>query len=394
MPSFSEVSPVIIRIDTQKICHLALVLPLLTVIACTYVPVREFATYKQTFADARAAGEQVLFDYSAAVSEFEQEKKQLAGASAANIAPSATENEQPADPDPNTTSADAANLKDVTVRILAWDTVQRYNDVLLSLAEGKSAAQVSAAVDGLMQSLATFPLEDIAGAVSNVTPYVGILKELLALAEFERSRRKFVAAVKQGAPLIGVPIQPAPASGDKETFQSFLKLLRDDAENFYNIRKGLNDLAYNRILDEADALRRHYRTLALDYKPNNDLEKLTTEVNEKLASVKLSVIELTGEEKAQTTEPYTPIIHSQLVQISEQIGAKVDAARKKIGELEAYKSMLDAYVKLIDQVSESLQAVLTAVESNLKTTPPIRQLLPVYIELRQAIHIYRNSRGG
>jgi hypothetical protein len=36
---------------------------------------------------------------------------------------------------------------------------------------------------------------------------------------------------------------------------------------------------------------------------------------------------------------------------------------------------------------------LTAVERDLKTIPPIRELLPVYIELRQAIHIYRDSRG-
>jgi hypothetical protein len=56
--------------------------------------------------------------------------------------------------------------------------------------------------------------------------------------------------------------------------------------------------------------------------------------------------------------------------------------------------MASAYVKLIDQMAESLQVMLTAVERNLKTTPPMRQLLPVYIELRQAIHIYRDSRGS
>lgn len=382
------------RTATHKIFQLAFVLPFLTVIACTSVPIREFTSYRQAFTDARAAGEQVLFDYSAAVREYELEKKQLAGDSAESSTTSGNQNDRSTNMDSSPAAANPAELADVAVRIRAWDVVQRYNDVLLNLAEGKSAAQVSAAVDGLMQSLATFPLEDIATAVSRVSPYVGVLKELLALGEYERSRRKFVAAVKEGAPLIGVPIRQNPASEDDTTFQSFLKLLRDDAKNFYNIRKGLNDLAYDRIVDQAADLRRQYRILISDYKSSVDLENLTTAVNEQLKAVSLSAIELTQEEKEKATAAYTPIVYSQLVQLKEQIGAKVDAARKKTVELSNYKTMANAYVKLIDQVSTSLLDLLTAVEKNLKTTPPISELVPVYIQLRQAIYIYRDSRGG
>jgi hypothetical protein len=385
---------VIIRTGTQKVIQAALGLTVLTMLACTSVPTREFTSYKQAFADARTAGEQVLFDYSAAVKEYEQQRKLQAGTSSGTPVPAAIANDRPANFNPAAAPAEVPKIEDVTVRIQAWDVVQRYNDVLLSLAEGKSAAQVSAAVDGLMQSLATFPLEDIAMAVNSVTPYLGVLKEVLALAEFERSRRKFVAAVKKGAPLIGVPISENANLEEKETFQSFLQLLRDDAKNFYNIRKGLNDLAYDRIVDEAADLRRQYRILVLDYKPTKDLENLTAAVNEQLKSVSLPPIEFTAAEKEQPTQTSTAIVYSQLVQIRDQIGAKVDAARKKTGELTAYQTMSVAYVKLINHVSESLLALLTAVESNLKTTPPLSELLPVYIELRQAIHIYRDSRGG
>ena len=362
--------------------------------ACTSVPIREFTSYKQVFAEARAAGEQVLFDYSAAVKEYEQARKLQAGNSSATRAASALEIDRPANFDPATAAADATKLDDVAVRIRAWDTVQRYNDVLLSLAEGKSVAQVSAAVNGLMQSLATFPLDDIAQAAGMVSPYVAVLREVLALGEFERSRREFVSAVKKGAPLIGVPIRERAETGDKKTFESFLKLLRDDAQNFFNIRKGLNDLAYDHIVDAAADLRRQYRTLLLDYKSNTDLDKLTAAVNELLKAVSLPAIELSAAEKAQATGVATPLVFSQLVQIKAQIGAQVAAARKKTGELTAYQSMTAAYVKLIDQVSASLLALLTAVESNLKTIPPIGDLLPVYIQLRQAIHFYRDSRGS
>jgi hypothetical protein len=383
-----------IRTAAPKVFQLAFVSFVLTMFGCTSVPIREFTSYKQVFAEARAAGEQVLFDYSAAVKEYEQARKLQAGDSSGNRASSAIEINRLANIDPTAAAPVAAELDDVTVRIRAWDVVQRYNDVLLSLAEGKSVDQVSAAVNGLMQSLATFPLEDIAQAASTISPYIGVLKEVLTLAEFERSHRKFVAAVKKGAPLIGVPIRENAESGDKKTFQSFLKLLRDDAKNFFNIRKGLNDLAYDRIVDEAADSRRQYRILILDYEFNADLEKLTTEVNELLKSVSLPPIELTAAEKEQATKACPPIVFSQLVQIKEQIGTKVDAARKKTGELTAYKTMVVAYVNLIDQVSASLLALLTAVESNLKTIPPIGDLLPVYIQLRQAIHFYRDSRGG
>jgi hypothetical protein len=382
-----------IRTAALNVFRPALVSVVLSMLACTSVPMREFTSYKQAFADARSAGEQVLFDYGAAVREYQQEKERLAEDLSENSAPAAVENDRTATFGPAAGSADVPQLDDLTVRIGAWDVVQRYNDVLLSLAEGKSTAQISAAVDGLMQSLAAFPLEDVATAVSSISPYMGALREVLTLSEYERSRRKFVAAVKKGAPLIGVPIREPAGSEGKDSFQSFLKLLRDDAKNFYNIRKGLNDLAYDRIVDEAADLRRRFRILILEFKPDDELDKLTTDVNILLKSVSLPPVAFTTEEKDQASQIYTPVVYTQLVQLKDQIGAKVNAARKKTGELKAYKSMAVAYVKLINHVSDSLQALLTAVERDLKTIPPIRELLPVYIELRQAIHIYRDSRG-
>jgi len=384
----------ILRTVAHQKFHAALVSVALTLLACTSVPIREFTSYRQVFSDARAAGEQVLFDYSAAVKEYELARKQLAGEPAENRASLAAENDRPSDAGSRQAEANAADLADVAVRIRAWDVVQRYNDVLLSLAEGKSAAQVSAAVNGLMQSLATFPLEDIAAAAGSLSPYIGVLKEVLALAEYERSRRKFVAAVKEGTPIIGIPIRETMQPKNKAAFRPFLNLLQDDAKTFYNVRKGLNDLAYDRIVDNAADLRRQYRALISAYKPNAELEALTTAVNEQLKLLDLPAIELGGGGQGGATEAYTPVVYSQLSQLKEQIGARVEAARKKTGELAAYNAMAAAYVKLIDQVAESLQALLTAVEKNLKTIPPMRQLLPVYIELRQAIHIYRDSRGS
>jgi len=116
-------------------------------VACTSVPIREFTSYRQVFADARAAGEQVLFDYSAAVKEYDLARKQLAGEPAESRASLTAENDLPPDAGSPPAEGNAADLADVAVRIRAWDVVQRYNDFLLDLAEGKSAAQVSAAVN-------------------------------------------------------------------------------------------------------------------------------------------------------------------------------------------------------------------------------------------------------
>ena len=60
----------------------ALALSTILAAGCTTVPTREFATYKETFTMARAAGEDVILDYGATVTHVEDLKAKRAVAKA------------------------------------------------------------------------------------------------------------------------------------------------------------------------------------------------------------------------------------------------------------------------------------------------------------------------
>lgn len=111
-----------------------------TIISCTTVPTKEFATYKEAFSQARSAGEEVLFDYAAAVKEYEKEKaikaKEKQSSKKSEETPGKIK--RPRIYDPVAAASPAAEIDHIAVRMKAWDTVARYNDVLTGLAEGKS----------------------------------------------------------------------------------------------------------------------------------------------------------------------------------------------------------------------------------------------------------------
>ena len=114
----------------------ALLLAALTA-ACTTIPQREFATYKDTFAKARTAGETVVLDYGVAVAQFEEIKARRAAAK-----PEQRRRGAPFDPGaPRRRSP--LPVDHVLVRMQAWDVVARYNDLLTALAEGKPADELA-----------------------------------------------------------------------------------------------------------------------------------------------------------------------------------------------------------------------------------------------------------
>jgi hypothetical protein len=232
---------------------------------CTAVPTKHFSAYKEAFGKARAASEQVLLDYGAATAETEALKAALTQEEESRL--DQVNARRQAEFDVNAARNNAASVDHIAVRMQAWDVVGRYNEALTGLAEGKSAAEVAGLVDGLYQNLSTFPFEGIAEAASDAAPFVGALKTLLKKAQEEWSRQEFVRVVKEGGPTIR---------------KMFIVNLRRDAQNFYNIRLALNDIAYREKLDEIADLADQFNTLANRYKLDaaaEDLVKITDDTN-------------------------------------------------------------------------------------------------------------------
>ncbi|MBU2628355.1 MAG: hypothetical protein KKE61_07050, partial [Proteobacteria bacterium] len=144
------------QLMTQKKQYFIVLFIIFAFFSCTTLPTKEFSSYKEAFKNARTAGEQVLLDYSVALKEHQENTAERLSKEKVNRTI-----ERPDTFDPIKSASDKVKMDDIQIRIQAWGVIERYNDVLSRLAEGKSVNEVAAAADGLVTSLSNFPLEEI-----------------------------------------------------------------------------------------------------------------------------------------------------------------------------------------------------------------------------------------
>ena len=337
------------------------------------------------FEKARAAGEQILLDYGAAMTE-----KQAIRAAIEKSGENSTEQVNARRQEEfnviEATSLDAS-INHIAVRIKAWEVVGRYNEALTALAEGRSASEAASLVDGLYQSLASFPFESIGQAASEAVPFIGALKTLLNKAQHEWSRREFIRVVTEGGPRIR---------------SLFIESLKADTEEFYNIRFLLNDSAYQDKLDEIADLAQEFDRSAKKCPSNTPAEDLTlTKLTEQTNAILRQVpLLLAGEADADSnilipnpskeTKTHSNCAYRQFVELKEKIRTTATQAEKINQKLEAYKKTLVAYYKLLNIMSENLRTLENAAKNG-STMPSIERLLSAYIELREAYDTFKSK---
>ena len=168
-------------------------LALVLLVGCTNVPMKDFSAYKEAFDQARKASEQVLYDYAAAKKEFD----------ALGFKKSAIDKpirQQKFDTDKIAAAADPVD--DVAIRLRAWEVTALYNKVLTDLAEGKPAEQVAGAMEGLVDSLANFPVKAFQNVASELTPVTGILTTVLTEIQRDYDRKRVIDAMVEVSPKI------------------------------------------------------------------------------------------------------------------------------------------------------------------------------------------------
>lgn len=359
--------------DMQSMARWRVALALCTLAlmtACTTLPEKEFSSYKETFAQARSAGEQVLMDYGAAVSDYND-------AVAQDEVANPTARPRPA----SFTAAEAQHQPDhvdhIGVRMKAWEVVARYNDLLTALAEGKGADQLLGALDGFSDSLGAFPVAAVKLATAQVQAYLAPLRPLLKDALREKSRRDFVAAVAKGAPIIE---------------GNFLDLLRADAEDFYRVRKGLNDLEYRPLLSDVRARTRRIAKALPEIAKPDELVEPVQKFNARLAALPLN-----ADSKAPIAllELDLNAVGSQpsagLLEALDEAAAACDKALAKNEALHAYRDVLVAHVALLDQLGQSLAALRVAAEQAQPTIPRGEDLRRKVIMLREAYIAFKDK---
>lgn len=343
-------------------------------VGCTTIPGKEFATYKDTFAKARSAGETVVLDYGVAVSQFEEIKAKRAAAK-----PVQKKRGEPFNPD--AVSRNLAAVDHILVRMKAWDVVARYNDLLTALAEGKSAEELAAAVDGLSTSLNAFPLKSIAASAAEVSAFLAPLRALALEAAKESSRRQFIEAVARGAPLID----------DK-----FLQLLRDDVADFYRVRAGLNDLEIAALAETANATSVRLAELMATFQANRDADAAVAALNADIDRLPVLAggVRLVSPVKVASPRGSAPLsaeARAQLTSLVQDAKQQLDQVAGKDEELNAYRQVLVAYLALLNQLELSLRGLQMAAEQAQPSIPQAADLERAVILLREAYMAYKDK---
>ena len=350
---------------------------LLVASGCTTVPTKEFATYKETFSQARKAGEDVLLDYGVAAAQYHERS-----AKGSDAKPKPKVRAEPFEP--SSAARNTASVDHIAVRMKAWDVLARYNDLLTALAEGKAADELAGAVDGLSSSLASFPVAEVALTWTEVSGYLAPLKPLALEAVRERSRRQFVAAVGKLAPLMT----------DK-----FLNLLREESKDFYRVRWGLNDMDYRPAVDEIAFAGNRFADVAEQFEQTQDVATTLAKLNADLLTLPQKMIGDKSKPEIPKVEPKpspagapapTADVLAQLESLQADAAARIGRALAKNAELDAYREVLTHYVTLLDQLDQNMRALQIAAEQAQPNIPQGADLERTVILLREAYMKYKD----
>jgi len=333
-------------------------------------PTTHLQAYREAFVAAKATGEEVLLDYSANKSKYERIKSEFNGHD--------TDRHKALERltfDPNAILEEP--LDELLVRMRAWDVLSKYQEALITLAEGRSRADISRTFDGLVQSITSLSAE----AATEISPFGGILKGVLQGIHRAIELRKFKRAVAEAEPLIS----------------QLEQYLIDDTKDFYNIRLGLRNLAYSAKTDqladwrdEAESLlhEHNYGSNTEVHSPNDIVER----INESLRRLPdwkeedLLVLPEPGERE------YDLVVHSELTRIADDVEGVTSEALDIDAELTAYRNLLSKYVQLIHRMRSTHKELTQAVENQNIMLPSPTEIMTAVVEVRRSIVEYRSGR--
>lgn len=329
--------------------------------ACTVIPKAELKTYRDAFAQSNTAAQEVLLDYSQAVEETAKREAQSKAAAAPADANAAVREPFPATfASPGTD----ARVDPVTERIKAMEAIGHFNDLLATLAEGKSVAQVQGSVSQLL---------GVIGNLGAITPGVGpLINNLAGALEKARTQEELKRAVQEGQPVIG----------------KILLALESEAGEYYKVRRALtlSDLTVvrGRIVSRVGAI-----VYKVERSPAGALSWTATERAITAELVKIgglngaTVVPLVGKCQPGAARPCAALAPDE---ISDSLAAiRQDAAAyKKIGEkLGTYNHLLLNYVRLLEATRLAAAALKRELEKPADIAAQFDDIFSTVLALRK-----------
>jgi hypothetical protein len=364
------------------------VLAACVLVGCTTVPAREYTAYRQAWGEVRVSARGV-FDTFAADEPDRQRVRQRG--ERARSADSARAEDEPADTSRpawtlesvKASSAPASVEDALLVRYKALDVVDRYNEALLRLAEGKPAAELGASIGALGESIQSFPWGQVSGRVATAAgealPYVGpvvsLLSELAVEARAEGDRRRFVAGVDAASPLIA----------------GLLKLMEQDAQDFANASRAVYE---SDTLPLVRAIKVEYRAGLAIVKARGGADQLNASERAQLGRLEQALRRVRDWAQAEDLWSRSPGDATAPAQGEQRAALERAAVNAELlaGRVEAVEDRLTRqeralteFVVLVGELRVALEELRVASASAKAEAPKAEDLMRRAIRVRQAI---------
>lgn len=340
--------------------------------ACTSVPTQELSQYRQAFAATQTASEAVLMDFADAVQ-------------------SAQVRQRAAVPTPEATGGISAQLENgaskppdaIEVRRRAMRTIDQFNSVVTTLAEGKSVSEVQGTATGFINAAQSFVVAAGGNAVPGLSSLTGVVNTLLGQIEQARARAEFEQAVRSGAPII----------------TGILNALVQERQQHMELRVDEANMREVDILDEITMRAAGLRSLIGDHSApahNDPRAMLQKTLNEALkpAQGRLA-FQLPLQLSYQTGKPaLTP----EQAMLAQELMAGVkewsDAFVANRAAIENLRAALNNYGLLLNQTQTALNTVVTNLGRPQSLQQISENLLGVAFELKSNLEAYGAARKG
>jgi hypothetical protein len=340
--------------------------------ACTTVPRQELSQYREAFAATQTASEAILIDFAEAV-RAQQERQRAAEPAPAPAAGIDVTLETGGSKPPDT----------IEVRRRALRTIDQFNAVITTLAEGKSVQEVQGTATGFINAAQSFVVAAGGNSVPGLGALTGVVNTLLGQLEQARARAEFERAVRSGAPII----------------TAMLNALIEERQDHMNLRVAAANVREVDIVDELTTRASDVRALIANHSapagedPRPDIQDGLN------AALKPAQGQLAFRLPLQLSyRSGQPALTAEQVLLAQELMAGMKQASQAFlanrAAIESLRDALNSYGALLRQT----QTALSAVVSNLGRPQSLQEisesLLSLAFDLKSNLQAYEAARDG
>jgi len=340
----------------------------LLITGCAHIPTQEFSEYRSAFAEVQVVSEAVLIDFAAATEAAESRTNKHTSRVLFSTELNGTDD-----------TPTAVEVRRATLR-----AIERFNNVLTTLAEGKSVGELQNAAGGFVEAAGNFIAAASQGApVPGLSSIVGIVKTLTGELEKARLRKEFKKAVRNGAPIIEkMLIALIDERSDHiilradEANLRHIRILADTTQSIQNVR----DLFKARVNPPADDPRQE-----IEEALNAALLPMTNAFNFSLPvelkySASTNDMLFTAEQK---------VVAQQAIG---RIGKLVTDYEANVLQFKKLKDALNGYGSMLQRTSMTLKALVNALDRPQNFESSSEELFQIAFSIKRDIDAYKLAR--